>query len=70
MVSVSRLGKELALLLLETRKVHQGIALMFKIMHGKMGITRGMLGLEDADPRTRGNHRFKFKLKTWRTDGL
>ena len=37
--------------------------MLFKIVHGKVGITPSDLGLVPADSRTRASHRHKFKHK-------
>ena len=41
--------------------------MMYKVMHGEVGITEDMLGLTRADPRTRANHRLKLKTHDGRT---
>ena len=46
------------------------MAFMYKVQHGKVGISNDMLGLEKADPRTRRKHRFKLKTHDGSTPNL
>jgi len=62
--SVTSMMKDLGLTELKNRRRDLRLALLFKVVHGHVGVTPEELGMEPADPRTRSNHRFKFRISS------
>jgi len=60
--SVTAMLRDLGLKDLQSRRRDLRLALMFKLVHGHIGVTPDEMSLQPADSRTRSNHRFKFKL--------
>ena len=59
--SVTDMLEQLGLESRESRRLHQRLILMYKVMHELIGTSLEDLALEKADGRTRAAHKFKLK---------
>ena len=61
--SVTTMLAQIGLTNLERRRrdLHVRLALLFKVIYGHVAVSADDLGLEKADPRTRSNHRHKYR---------
>ena len=58
--SVTHMLQDLGLHELKDRRRALRLALMFKVVHGHVGVDVTSIGLTPADGRTRANHKYKF----------
>ena len=66
--SVTKMLQELGLKNLKDRHRNPMLVLLFKVVHGHVGVSPEDIGLEPADGRTRANHKHKFRTRGARTN--
>ena len=59
--SVTTMLAQIGLTNLERRRRDLRLALLFKVIHGHVAVSADDLGLDKADPRTRSNHRHRYR---------
>ena len=55
---------------LKDRRRDLRLALMFKVVHGHVGVDATSIGLTAADGRTRANHKYKFRVLSSNTSSF
>ena len=66
--SVTKILQELGMKDLKDRHRDIRLALLFKVVQGRVGVSPEDIGLEPADGRTRANHKHKFRTRGERTN--